>query len=143
MKQIDTNSVLNRVVAMHARSLPVYLTDALPWSARGSEEGLESMKVIAEDQLLTVNRLADYIQLSGGAVRPGSFPMHFANWHDLSLEFLAGQAAKEQARNVMEIETLLPQLNGDPKAKALVEESLGAAKAHLDTLADLQQIVRS
>ena len=137
MKQAGISDILNRVVVMHGRSLPVYLNDATPWTGRGTESAQAALKSIAEDQLLTVNRLADHIQSTGGAVNMGSFPMHYAGWHDLSLGFLTSKATENQAREIANLESLLPQLDSDPKAKALVEEALGAAKAHLDTLADL------
>jgi hypothetical protein len=140
MKQADISSILNRVVVMHGRALPVYLNDATPWTSGGTEDAQAALKSIAADQLFTVNRLADYIQSLGGAVNLGSFPMHYAGWNDLSLSFLTSKATQNQAREIAELEFLLPQLDADPKAKALVEEALGAAKAHLDTLADLNGV---
>lgn len=140
MKQANINDILNRVVIMHARSLPVYLNDAAPWTSRGNENAQAALKSIAGDQLMSVGRVVDYIQAIDGAVNMGSFPMHYAGWHDLSLSFLTSKATENQARELAELESLLPQLSADPKAQALVEEALGAAKAHLDTLADLNGV---
>jgi hypothetical protein len=137
MKKVDVSSVLNRIVSLHARSLPVYLTDAVPYLAAGSEAAQDSLKAIADDQVLMVNRIADHIQSLGGAVNPGSFPMHFAGWHDLTLDFLTAKSAERQANDIVEMESLIPVLASDPKAQSLAEEALGAAKAHLDTLADI------
>ena len=136
-------AILNQVIALHARSLPVYLRDAAPWIRQEAADARATLDAIADDQLLTVNRLADYVQELDGAVDMGSFPMHYAGWHDLSLDFLLDRATENQVKAVANLEAIVSQLDGDPKAKALVEESLGAAKAHLDTLADLSNSVAS
>ena len=140
MKTVDTSSVLNQFVAMHARSLPVYLTDAVPYYGQSNESAKTALRAMADDQMLTVDRLAERIQSTGGAVTTGAFPMHFANWHDLSLDFLVRQCAKRQADDIATMESLLPSLEADPKSRSLAEEAIGAAKANLDTLADLASV---
>jgi len=136
MKHRDVSSVLNRLIAMHGRSLPVYLTDAAPWVGQSNGHALDTLEAIASDQRLTVDRIADYVQRLGGTVEQGSFPTRYADWNDLSLSFLAARVAENLASDVTEMESLLPEVAADATATALTEEALGAAKGHLDTLAE-------
>ena len=143
MTQPDIVTILNRLIVMHGRSLPNYLMDAVPWINQQTEGAAIALKAIAQDQQTTVDRLAEYVQRVEGSVIAGSFPMHFANWNDLSIDFLQARTAEEVASHVVEIESLLPLAAADPAASALLEEALGAAKGHLDTLADLSTVVAS
>ena len=130
-------TALNRLIVMHGRSLPCYLLDAVPWISQQSGTAATTVQAIASDQRVMVDRIADYLQRLEASVIPGTFPMHFAGWNDLSIDFLVGRTAEELARHVVEIESLMPSVASDPTATALLEEALGAAKGHLDTLADL------
>ena len=133
----DIIPVLNRLIVMHGRSLPNYLTDAVPWISQRTEAAALTLQAIASDQRITVDRIAEYVQRLEGSVIPGTFPMHFANWNDLSIDFLVARTAEELASQVVAMEALLPTVASDPTASALLEEALGAAKGHLDTLAEL------
>ena len=48
MNSVDTNAVLNRLRVIHNRSLPTYLTYAVPWSHAG-DEAAEDLFVLAAD----------------------------------------------------------------------------------------------
>ncbi len=79
MNSVSTNDVLNRIVVLHSRSLPVYLTYAPPWQMVGMAEAMTVIKQIAEDNQRTVDRLAAIILENGGTVDHGEFPMSFTS----------------------------------------------------------------
>ncbi len=133
--------LLNRMIAIHARSLPVYLTYAKPWSSTSQAEPQEVLAMIAEDQHLTVERLADEVQEQGGTLQFGAFPTEFTGFHDVSIDFAVAECARRQAADIVEIDGMLDELARDAALRPLAEETLGAAKGHLETLNELMQNV--
>lgn len=131
--------ILNRLIAVHARSLPVYLADAAPWGTSKDVHAQGVLDMIAADQLLTVDRLADEVMAMGGAVKQGAFPMEFTGLHDLSIGYLIREMTRRQANDVVEIDQLVGMLDKDASVRPLAEEALGAAKGHLETLNELLQ----
>ena len=57
------NSVdlLNQLLVIHYRSLPMYLLDASPWTHRGDEKASEALNDIVTDQRQTCQRIADAV----------------------------------------------------------------------------------
>ncbi len=131
--------ILNRLLVIHARSLAVYLADAVPWGRPEDEHARDVLVMIAADQLTTVDRLANAIQEQGGVVLKSEFPMEFTGFNDLSIEYLISELVRYQAADVVEIEELVTQLDSDASSRPLAEETLGAAKGHLETLTELMQ----
>lgn len=135
----DVANILNRLIAIHARSLPVYLADAAPWVADQNAPAKDTLDMIAADHLLTVDRLAEEVIAQGAAVNQGAFPTEFTGLHDLSMSYLVGEMARRQASEVVEIDDLVGQLSADAAARPVAEEALGAAKGHLESLNELLQ----
>ena len=73
----------------------------------------------------------------GGDVLPGVFPFEFTGLVDLSADYLLGIIIDHQEKDIAVIQDCVNQLEADPLAQALAEESLGAAKGHLDSLQEL------
>ncbi|MCA9119337.1 MAG: hypothetical protein H6822_06135 [Planctomycetaceae bacterium] len=138
MSEATTNRLLNRLVAIHNRSLPVYLTYAAPAWHGGQESAKETMRLIAADQRETADRLAAMITAGGGVVDNGEFPIYYTGYHDLSFDFLLNEIIKEQKEDITTIEAVVARLTLVPMAKALAEETLGAAKGHLESLNELK-----
>lgn len=139
MNVAETNAVLNRLSVIHSRSLAMYLSYAVPWVAGANGEASQRLGLIAEDQRRTADQLGEMILENGGVVDPGEFPMRFTSMNDLSFDFLLQQLVDRQQRDVAAIESCVQRLEGDPAAKAVAQEALGAAKAHLVTLRELKQ----
>ncbi|MBC8355632.1 MAG: hypothetical protein H8E66_26945 [Planctomycetes bacterium] len=139
MSEATTNRLLNRLVAMHNCSLPAYLTYAAPAWHRGEETAKETLRLMAADQRDTSDRLAEMVTEGGGVVDNGEFPIYYTGYHDLSFDFLLNEIIKEQKLDIAEIGQVVEQLSLVPMAKALAEETLGAAKGHLESLEELQQ----
>jgi hypothetical protein len=133
-----TNRVLNKLLAIHARSLPMYLGYAAPWWHEGDEAARETLAHVVADQKELIERIGRMIVASEGAMAPGEFPMEFTGYNDLSMDYLVGKMIEHQQRDIASIERCVAQLAHDPMAKALSEESLGAAKGYLDSLRELR-----
>ncbi|MDP6467493.1 MAG: hypothetical protein QF918_07130 [Pirellulaceae bacterium] len=139
MTDVDTIDVLNRLAVLHHRSLAVYVSYAQPEWKRGEERARQTLELIAADEQMTVDRLSEMISDAGGNVHYGAFPMEYTGYHDLSFDFLLGRLIENQQDKILQIQESLELLSLAPTAKSAVEEALGAAKGHLQSLQELQQ----
>lgn len=133
-ENVDT---LNRLLQIVNRSLPMYLADADPWVADPEEPAAVGLRNIVADQRKLAERIADEILDRREQPNPGEFPMAYTDLNDVSLDYLLGELAHRQRRDIAAIEHCVQELNGDPRAHSLAEEALGAAKAHLEQLEEL------
>lgn len=138
--EMMTVDVLNRLLAMHSRSLPTYLVSAPPWYPESDSNAMVALRHVAEDHALMVDRLGAEIMREHGAVKAGEFPMTYTDLHDLSIDFVLRQVVSELQGNLEEIQTCMDQLQNAPAAKALAEEALGATQGHLDNLVSLESV---
>ena len=134
----STIQVLNHLLAIHARSLATYLSYAQPEWHRGDEVARETLRSIVDDQKATVDRLGEMILEHNGTVLGNAFPMAFTNYHDLSFDFLCRKLIEHQRRDIIAIERCVRELSSSIFARAVAEEALGAAKAHLELLLKLK-----
>ena len=139
MQNQHTVNVLNHLLAIHHRSLPVYLRSAPPWTRRRGDTAVEALGRIAAAQSALVDRIGAMIIELDGAVRYGEYPMVFAEWHDLTVGFLLSRAVDGQLHDILNIEKCAGWLEDAPRARALAEEALGEAKGHLETLQELAE----
>jgi hypothetical protein len=137
MSKADNHHALNRLLTVLYRSLPMYLMYASPWTHRGDEPAVAALKRIAEDQERLATRIAQYVIDQYGRVELGDYPLDFPDTHDLALDYLVGKIVACQKNDVAKIEQVVAALRDDPKAAALAEEALGAARGHLETLEEL------
>ena len=137
MNSPETIDVLNRLYAIHNRSLPMYLSFAVPFTMGKSDKASTALGHVVEDQKLMVDRLGELILDLGGDLQPGEFPMVFTSLHDLGIDYLIGQVILDLKRDIAIFDHCANQLNLVPMAKALAEEALGAAKGHLDSLEEV------
>jgi hypothetical protein len=131
--------VMNRLLAILYRSLPMYLHDAQPWEGKGDERAAAVLSLIVEEQRKLAERVAEYILDHGGQPDPGDYPVEFsdANWHFVSLDYLLRPLVEHQRVDVERIARCVAELHDDRAARVLAEETLGAAKAHLESLEEL------
>ena len=134
--ELDTSSVeiLNQLLVTHSRSLPMYLASARPHRRHGDDKAAEVLAHVVEDQRLMVDRFAECIEDANGTIDTGEFSMEFTDLHDLSMDYIVRKVITCQKNEIAEIEYSSRQLDGEPRAKALAQEALGAAKAHLQSL---------
>ena len=139
MTSPSNTQTLNRLLIVHYRSLAMYLGYAKPSWHEGDEHAREVFELIVQDQQETVDRLFERIMDSDGGVEFGHFPMEFTGLHDLSFEFLLQKLIEHQRHDIGAIESCIRNLDSDLFARAVAEESLGAAKGHLESLLELQE----
>ena len=137
MSSLDTNAVLNRLLILHHRSLPAYLSYAVPWLHRDNEAAQEVVQSIAADHRALVNRLGELILDGNGIVVYGGFPLRYTALHDLSLDYLVTRLIEFERQIIPQISECADQLRMTPAAQAVALEALGEAKAHLQSLEEL------
>jgi hypothetical protein len=137
MNRGNTIDVLNRLVAVHNCSLPMYLDSARPWTSRGDERTQTTLAHMVADQKRVVEQLGRMIVDAGGSVDMGQYPMRYTDTHDLALDFLLVKLIEHQQAVVRTMEECVTALRGDPPAQAVAAEALGAAKGHLESLQEL------
>jgi len=137
MSPPSTNEVLNRLLVLHERSLPMYLSYAQPHELGRNPRAKAVLDQIVADQRRTIDRLAAII-LESGTVEHGEFPMSFTSLHDLSLPYLLKLAIERQEKTIVACERLADALNAAPYAQATAREAVGEAKGHLENLRELQ-----
>jgi hypothetical protein len=137
MNSIDTIAVLNQLLVLHRRTLPMYLSFAAPWGQAGDAPDREALAAIAADQERMADRLGAMIVAAGGAANEGEFPIRFTAWNDLSLAYLRQTLVADQQQRIAAMERCADQLRLTPLAAAIVQEALGEARGHLETLREL------
>ncbi|HZL87048.1 MAG TPA: hypothetical protein VFB96_01620 [Pirellulaceae bacterium] len=134
MNDSSTNDLLNRLLVLHERSLPMYLSYAGADRLELSPKVAAAIGQMVEDQKRTVDRVATLILENNGEVDRGEFPMNFTGYNDLSVKFLLQKIIERQEKTVSAIEKIAQQLATAPYAQAAVREALGEAKGHLENL---------
>jgi hypothetical protein len=135
--QAKTLDLLNRLLAIVYRSLPMFVHGAAPWTRHGDEKAVSTLEDIVIDQEAMVKRIAELILDRGGVVANSEFPMDYAEFHMLSMDYMLTQVVIFQRRDVAEIDGIVSQLSGDTQAQELAQETLGSEKAHLEALESL------
>lgn len=132
-----TIEALNRLLAIHYRSLPMFLAEVSPWTHRGDEPAKAAVDDIVASHKAIVARLADEIQNRGGVVDSGDYPAEYTDLHFLSLDYLLLEVRAALDRDIPSIEECAQQLQHDRIGKALADEALGNARGHRQTVAEL------
>jgi hypothetical protein len=140
MNSVDTNDVLRRLLILHQRSLPVYLSYAAPWQIKSHPRAGAALDQIVADQLRTVDRLGTMLLDNNGTIDNGEFPMSFTSLHDLSTDYLISLCIERQKKLIVAIEKLAGLLDMAPFAQAAAREALGEAKGHLENLEELPAV---
>jgi hypothetical protein len=133
----STIDILNRLLVLHMRSLPMYLSYAPPYQLYNHPKAKAVLDQIVEDQRGTIDRMATIILDGGGTVDYGEFPMSFTSLHDLSLNYLIKLLIERQEKFIAACERLADALKMAPYAQATAREAVGEAKGHLDNLQEL------
>jgi len=129
--------VLNRLLTIEMRSLPMYLVNTSSWDDPHNEAAVQTIIHTAEDQQAMASRVARLIQMREGAVVVGEFPMAYTDLNFLSLDFLLRRLVAAQRGDVEAVRRCVEELDKDPIARELAEEILGAEKAHLEAFEEL------
>lgn len=137
MNPPEVVSVLNRLLHVLCRSLPMYLEDAKPWTRRDDEQAQRALAdIVAEQRVLAAN-VAEAILEHRGRPDPGRFPIEFAATNDLTLDFLQQKLVEYQHRDLAAIRRCLAELESMPRLRPLAKKALAGAKTHLDILQEM------
>jgi hypothetical protein len=139
MPVTDKCATLSRVLVVHNRSLPRYLMDAAPWLRPGEGRAHEAIEQIAHDHEQVVDRIGSLLSDENQPIDLGEYPMVFTAYHDVAFDFLLPILIDRQERTVRYLQQCVAAIDSWPLAKALVEETVGMAKAHLDMLRELTE----
>ena len=134
MAEPQNIDVLNRLLELEYRSLPMYLAGTSYWTHIGDERATAVFEQIVADQKVMAGRLADLIFDRGGLIDSGTFSMQFTDMHMLSLDYLIRELVNWQRYTIAEIEKCIAGLSKDPEARHLAQETLGSERGHLDNL---------
>jgi hypothetical protein len=138
MSPPSTTDILNRILVLHERSLPMYLSYAPPADLAARPQVKAVLDQIVADQQRTVDRLGTAILDANGTVDHGEFPMSFTSLHDLSFDYLLNLLIDRQQRTIAACERLADMLGMAPYAQAAAREIVGEAKGHLENLEELR-----
>ena len=130
-------AVLNRLLRILSRSLPMYLREAKPWATEQAQPIQAALGHLAADQQALAGRVARAILERGGQPEPGPFPSAFASVNNVDLAFVLQRVIDLGNRDLAALERCVAELRPWPEQRALAEEILGNAQGHLDILQDL------
>jgi hypothetical protein len=127
---------LNRLLEIHACSLPMYMLDAGSWASQAPKDSelLQAMNNIVIGNKNLSQKIAATIMDLGGVVSSPTFPMVFTDMNFLSLDYMAREVLALQIRDLAEIEKIVWNVSSNADAKAVAQEALGEAKAHMEAL---------
>jgi len=125
------------MLGIHNASLVSYIKYAEPWVAYGQEESMALVKDAIEDQERSVKMLGERILELGGIVQPGAFPLTFTSFHDVSLDYLLNVLLVTQQDDIDVLQQCVNSLEVDTRDRAIAEEILGNAQAHLETFQEI------
>jgi len=137
MTAMDTNAVLNRLLVLHHRSLPMYVSQATPWVGPGHEAAWEAVQSVARDHQVTADRFGAMVLTSDGVPTYGEFPIRYTALNDLALDFLLVRIIEYERQLIRRISECADLVRMSPAVQACVLESLGEAKAHLQLLEEV------
>lgn len=137
MTETKTNELLGQLLVHHYRSLPMFLTEAAPWTHRGDQNATDVLLDIVAGQREMSTRIAGELTRRGCSIDTGEYEMDFLDLHFLALDFLLQRLVELQQQEVTSIGEIATQLEDDPVAFGLAKEALGAAKGYLQSLEEL------
>ncbi len=138
MSRDQSLGLLNRLLAIQYRSMPMYLSEAKLWVHPGDEKATATLQHIVTDQKAMVSRIADVVLARRGSVNMGGFPMDFTDTHDLAFDGLLKRVLEYQLLDIAAIEQLIARIpKSDREALELAQEALGSERAHLEALQEL------
>ncbi|PQO30694.1 hypothetical protein C5Y96_14635 [Blastopirellula marina] len=128
--------LLNRIAALHHRSLPTYLTYARPWVSSGSESKAVIIDDIAADHHDLVQRTLRVLEADDRPVALGDFPMEYTDLNDLSLDFILQELTHYERRLLKTLEEIASWMDREQSSYFLVNMAIGMAMGHLENLAE-------
>jgi len=137
MGEPAAGDVLNRLLNLLCRSLPMYLRHAKPFMRRADDKAAEAIKRIAAEQEELAAKVSDALVDAETTPRLAGFPMEFTDLHDLTVSYMIKMAIRYQKYDIQAYQECVEALRMAPVYQPLAEEALGLAKGHLEELEEL------
>ena len=138
MNRTEIADVLNCVLRLLSRSLPMYLHEAPAWTCRDDQRTSDALENLVADQQDYSHELVDRLRELDTQPAPGPARIEFTCVNDLSLDYLLDRLIELQQEDVAALERCVKALGANPPQRMLVEEIVGNAKGHLDILETLR-----
>ena len=116
----------------HRYSLIRYIVEASPFGA--DAERMKLLRHISEMQEATADRMDAIILERDGRMPVGDFPLRYAAYHDLSLEYLWPTLLAHMGELEERLREAASEARSDGPIQAVIEEALGEAIAHREML---------
>ena len=116
----------------HRYSLIRYIVEASPFGA--DPERMALLRQISDMQEATADRMDALILERDGPMPVGDFPLRYAAYHDLALEYLWPTLQAHLAELEGRLREAVPVARADGVVAALIEEALGEAIAHREMM---------
>lgn len=137
MNKAKVKAALMRAFTTQYRSLAQYLADSAPYAGPDAQRAVAALAHIIADQRQMAQRIGDYLVQRYDRIDTVGFPMEYTSLHDLALDFLLRKLLLVQRRDIRTLEGCVADAAEDQAARALCEEALGEARAHLESLEEL------
>jgi len=131
MNPTDVIDVLQRLLRILSRSLPMYLDEAKPWVHADDQPAAAALQRLVTDRKLYRDRVCGAIVELGDRPDPGRFSGTFIGLADLDLAYLSDQLMQSQRADVTAIKACVADLAEAPTWRELAEEVLGNMQGHL------------
>lgn len=135
---MDTNELLHRFLGRIYRSLLQYVGESWPWTSaqHGSEEQKMFFNLVAR-QADGIQRLVDLLLDRHVVLEFPQYPAAITDLHYLALDYLIREVIRDETELIVEIETLLPELQGDAEAREVLASVLEEERTILNDLRQL------
>ncbi|RCS47719.1 hypothetical protein DTL42_14475 [Bremerella cremea] len=133
----NQHQLLNRLAALHHRSLPTYLTYAKPWIPVGQEDDAHVIDDIAADHHELVERVLQVLEKDDRPIHLGDFPMDYTDLNDLSLSYILNELKIYERKLLATLEEMALWADKDGPAFRLVQRATGLAVGHLQNLEEM------
>ena len=130
-------AVLNRLLRILSRSLPMYLREAKPWATEQAQPIQAALGHLAADQQALAGRVARAILERGGQPEPGPLPFRVRQRQRRRSRLRPAKGDRPWQSRPCGLGALRRRFAPWPEQRALAEEILGNAQGHLDILQDL------
>ncbi|MGQ9503747.1 MAG: hypothetical protein ACUVQG_03475 [Thermogutta sp.] len=110
--------LLNRI----ARSLPCYIAQTRPWVSYRREGLWQVIEEIASRHRELSVQLSEEITRHGGVPEPGGFPLEYARYNDLAIEYVAAKIFEELEATLKLVQQIQSDCYEDPKLSGLLQQ---------------------
>jgi len=139
-----TMAVLNRLLRLHATSLPSYLVSARPFVGIGQRQLVECLQQMARDHEYIVDAVGRRILEQGGTPEQRfTFSMEYTDLHDLSVDYVGKEVLRKQEEFLLACQACVQDLAAHPACQSLAYEAEGMARGHLELLRELCQSIKN